>query len=125
MSRSLLWLLAAVQFTLLLDFMLLMPLGPQLLRSLDISAAHFGWAVSAYSLSSAVFGLCGVFWIDRLPRRQALLSLYAMFVGATLACGTVSTLSGLMTARLVAGASAGLLCTANVNSTPAPPCARF
>jgi len=109
MSRTLLWLLAAVQFTLLLDFMLLMPLGPQLLRSLDISAAHFGWAVSAYTLASALAGLCGFFWIDRWPRRQALLLLYAAFVGATLACGLVSTLSGLVAARVIAGASAGLL----------------
>ena len=109
MSRSLLWLLSVVQLTLLLDFMWLMPLGPQLLRSLDISAAGFGWAVSAYTLASALAGLCGFFWIDSWPRRPALLLLYAAFVGATLGCGTVSTLVGLITARVLAGASAGLL----------------
>jgi len=123
MSRALLWLLAAVQFTLLLDFMLLMPLGPELLRSLQISAAEFGWAVSGYTFASALAGLAGFFWIDRLVPRHALLILYAAFITATLACGAASTLRGLLAARLIAGASAGLLWSVIlaliVNSVPA------
>ncbi|HKO52842.1 MAG TPA: MFS transporter [Polyangiaceae bacterium] len=109
MSRALLWLLATVQLTLLLDFMRLMPLGPQLLRSLHLSAERFGWAVSAYTLASALSGLCGFFLIDRWPLRRALLLLYATFLSATLACGTVSTFAGLLAARVTAGAAAGLL----------------
>lgn len=124
MTRPTLWLLAGVQFTLLLDFMLLMPLGPELLHAFDISATGFGWAVSAYTFASALAGLSGFFWIDRLPRRGALLLLYASFIAATLACSRASALPGLVTARIIAGACAGLLWSVIlaliVDSVPVP-----
>lgn len=104
-----LWLLAAVQFTHLMDFMLIMPLGPELMRVFDLSTARFGTLVSAYTLASAVMGVSGLFWLDRFDRKRALLTLYGVFVVATLACGAARGPTELLVARMLAGACAGLM----------------
>jgi predicted MFS family arabinose efflux permease len=108
-ERPLLWLLAGIQFTLLLDFMVLMPLGPELMQSLRLSATAFGSLVSSYTLSSAIFGLSGLFWLGRFGRKATLMALYAGFVGATLGCALAPSSVGLFAARMLAGACAGLL----------------
>lgn len=109
LERRTLWLLAALQLTLLLDFMILMPLGPELMRAFGISAAHFGALVSAYTLASAAMGVIGVLWIDRFERRLLLLLLYAAFIVATVGCAVASSPLLLLAARVLAGAAAGLL----------------
>ncbi len=108
-ERLLLWSLAAVQFSHVMDFMILMPLGPELMRRFGISAAQFGALVSAYTLASAAMGLLGGFWLDRFDRKRTLLLLYAGFIAATLACGAAWTHVGLILARAAAGACAGLM----------------
>lgn len=108
-ERTLLWLLAAVQFTHVVDFMMLMPLGPLLMQRLDLSATRFGALVSAYTLASAAMGVLGVFWLDRLERKRTLLMLYAGFIAATLLCGAATGAIGLLVARTAAGACAGLM----------------
>ncbi|NOK39546.1 myxochelin export MFS transporter MxcK [Corallococcus exercitus] len=108
-ERTLLWLLAAVQFTHVVDFMMLMPLGPLLMQRLGLSATRFGALVSAYTLASAAMGVLGVFWLDRLERKRTLLMLYAGFITATLLCGTATGATALLIARTVAGACAGLM----------------
>ncbi|XXF81263.1 myxochelin export MFS transporter MxcK [Myxococcaceae bacterium GXIMD 01537] len=107
-ERSWLWTLAAVQFTHVLDFMIVMPLGPELMRLLDISAARFGALVSAYTLASAAMGVLGVFWLDRFDRKRTLLLLYAGFLAATLGCALAPSHAWLLAARTVAGGCAGL-----------------
>ena len=69
-ERSLLLLLAAVQFTHIVDFMILMPLGPQLMRELHIGPGHFSALVAAYTISSGVVGLLAAPFIDRFDRRK-------------------------------------------------------
>ncbi|WNG14933.1 myxochelin export MFS transporter MxcK [Cystobacter fuscus] len=108
-EQRMLWLLAAVQFTHLLDFMIVMPLGPEFMRRLGITAAQFGVLVSAYTLASAGMGLLGGLWLDRFDRKRTLLGLYAGFIVATLLCGLSDTHLGLLGARTVAGACAGLM----------------
>ncbi len=108
-ERTLLWLLAAVQFTHVVDFMMLMPLGPLLMQRLALSATRFGALVSAYTLASAAMGVLGVFWLDRLERKRTLLMLYAGFIAATLLCGAATGATGLLIARTVAGGCAGLM----------------
>jgi DHA1 family inner membrane transport protein len=108
-ERRLLWLLAAVQFTHLMDFMLVMPLGPELMRVFSLSTAQFGTLVSAYTLASAVMGVTGLFWLDRFDRKRALLTLYGVFILATLACGLARSHTALLVARTLAGACAGLM----------------
>jgi predicted MFS family arabinose efflux permease len=108
-ERLLLWTLAAVQFTHIVDFMVMMPLGPQLTALFHLSDAQFGVLVSAYSLSAGASGLLASLMIDRFDRRRALLVLYAGFALATLACGLANTHHALLLARVAAGIFGGVL----------------
>ncbi len=107
-----LWLLitiAGIQFTHILDFMIMMPLGPQFTALFGISDAQFGLLVSAYTLSAGVSGLLAVTYIDRFDRKRLLLVLYLLFALATLACGLASGYGFLMAARVAAGVFGGVL----------------
>src|SRR5262245_35606256 len=108
-ERALLLTLAATQVTHVLDFMILMPLGPQLMRMLAISPAQFSLLVSAYSVTAAVSGLACALYIDRFDRRHALLGLYAGFAVATLLCALAPSFPLLLGARAVAGAFGGVV----------------
>src|SRR5256885_17270558 len=107
-ERSLLLLLAAVQFTHIVDFMIMMPLGPQLMRELHIGPGHFSALVAAYTISSGVVGLLAAPFIDRFDRRQLLLFAYAGFVLGTLACALSQNAATLLAARGLSGAFGGL-----------------
>ena len=100
--------LCAVQFTHILDFMIIMPLGGQLMRAFNITPAQFTHLVASYGLAAAISGFAGGFFLDRFDRKRSLLVLYAGFGLATLACGLASTYSTLLAARLAAGAFGGL-----------------
>ena len=108
-ERWLLWSLSAVQFTHIVDFMVMMPLGPQLTRLFSLTDAQFGLLVSAYSLAAGVSGLLASLVIDRFERKRALLSLYIGFAVATLACSLAPTYGSLMGARVAAGIFGGVL----------------
>ena len=107
-----LWLLitlAGIQFTNILDFMIMMPLGPQFTRLFSISDAQFGGLVSAYSLAGGVSGLLASTYIDRFDRKRLLLVLYALFALSTLGCGLATNYWTLMFARIAAGVFGGVL----------------
>lgn len=101
--------LAGIQFTNILDFMILMPLAPQLMRLFEIDPRHFGLLVSAYTFAAAASGFVAAFWIDRFGRKRALLTMYAGFVGATALCGVAPSYELLLAARIVAGAFGGVI----------------
>lgn len=110
--RRELWLLltlAGIQFTHILDFMIMMPLGPQFRELFRISDAQFGLLVSAYTLAAGLSGLMASTYIDRFGRKRLLLGLYALFGVATLACGLAPTYAILMAARIAAGLFGGVL----------------
>ena len=107
-ERSLVLVLAAIQFTHIMDFMIMMPLGPQLMRVMLISPQQFGLLVSAYTLTAAVAALAVAFYTDRFDRRQTLLFLYAGFFISTLLCGIAPGYTELLAARAVAGAFGGV-----------------
>ncbi len=107
-ERATLLTLGAVQFTHVLDFMIMMPLGAQLMTAFDISPAQFTHLVGAYGFSAAIAGLAGGFFLDRFDRKRSLVTLYAGFVLATLACGLAPTHFALLLARVAAGAFGGL-----------------
>jgi predicted MFS family arabinose efflux permease len=107
-ERSLLLLLAGVQFTHIMDFMILMPLGPQLMRELHIGPGHFSALVAAYTISSGVVGLLAAPFIDRFDRRKVLLLAYAGFTVGTLACALSQDSATLLAARALSGAFGGL-----------------
>jgi predicted MFS family arabinose efflux permease len=101
--------LAAIQFVHVLDSLVVMPLGPQFIRALDLTPAMFGALVSAYSLAAAAAGLAGSFVLDRFDRRPALLVTMAGLAGATLICGLSRDYASLVTGRVIAGACGGLI----------------
>ncbi len=107
-ERTVLFTLAAVQFTHIMDFMIMMPLGATLMRVFGISPAQFSHLVAAYGLAAAVTGFLGGFFIDRLDRKKALLVLYAGFGLATLGCAFAPNYHWLLIARLAAGAFGGV-----------------
>jgi predicted MFS family arabinose efflux permease len=108
-ERWLLWTLAAIQFTHIVDFMVMMPLGPQLIQLFHLSDAGFGVLVSSYSIAAGVAGLVASVYVDRFDRRRLLLMVYAGFAVATLACAWAPTYAMLMLARILAGVFGGVL----------------
>ena len=110
--RRELWLLitlAGIQFTNILDFMIMMPLGPALTALFHISDAEFGMLVSAYTLAAGASGLAASTYIDRFDRKRLLMVLYGLFALSTLACGLAPTYGSLMVARIAAGIFGGVL----------------
>lgn len=107
-ERATLLTLGAVQFTHILDFMIMMPLGGQLMAMFGISPAQFTYLVAAYGLAAALSGFAGGFVLDRFDRKRALVVLYAGFGLATLACALAPTHHTLLAARFAAGAFGGL-----------------
>jgi len=107
-ERATLLTLGAVQFTHVLDFMIMMPLGAQLMHAFGITPAQFSHLVASYGLAAAVSGFAGGFFLDRFDRKRSLLTLYAGFGLATVACGLAPTYETLLLARLAAGAFGGL-----------------
>ena len=107
-----LWLLltlAGVQFTHILDFMIMMPLGPQFTAIFAITDAQFGLLVSAYTLAAGLSGLMAATYLDKFDRKKLLLLLYILFGLSTLACGLASGYFSLMAARIAAGIFGGVL----------------
>lgn len=107
-ERLLLALLTAINFTHVMDYMIVMPLGARLMETLAITPAQFGNFVAAYSLAAAVSGFLGGFILDRFERKHALLWLYTGFMIATLACGMSTNYPFLLAARFAAGAFGGV-----------------
>lgn len=107
-----LWLLitlAGIQFTHILDFMIMMPLGPQLTKIFSVTDAQFGMLVSAYTLAAGASGLLAATYLDKFDRKKLLLLLYVLFGMATLACGLAPTYDTLMAARILAGIFGGVM----------------
>jgi predicted MFS family arabinose efflux permease len=104
----LLGVLAIIQFTAVVDFMIIMPLGPNFIRTFQISTEQFGNIVSAYAIAAGIAGFAAAFFIDRFDRKKALLTLYVGFTLGTLFCAMAPTYGTLVTARAVAGAFGGV-----------------
>ncbi|WP_332775369.1 MFS transporter [Polaromonas sp.] len=108
-ERWLLFTLAGIQFTHILDFMIMMPLGPQFTQLFAISDAQFGLLVSAYTFAAGLSGLAASTYVDRFGRKRLLLTMYGLFALATLACGLAPSYGALMAARIAAGMFGGVL----------------
>jgi predicted MFS family arabinose efflux permease len=109
LERVVLLTLAAVQFTSIVDFMVVMPLGPQLMRTLHITTGQFGLVVSSYTFAAGIAGLVASSLVDRFGRKAAFLSLYSGFLIGTLLCGLAPTYPTLAAARFATGAFGGIL----------------
>jgi predicted MFS family arabinose efflux permease len=101
--------LAFLQFTVVLDFMILSPLGAQLMPALRISPVQFGLLVSTYAFSAGASGILAAGFADRFDRKKLLLIFYAGFLGGTLLCGLASSYHALLFGRLITGVFAGVV----------------
>lgn len=101
--------LALVQFINILDFMVMMPLGPHFIRSFGIDARYFSYLISAYTVSAGIVGFIGSFFLDRVERKKALLVFLFGFVIGTLFCAVSSGYWLFLISRIVTGAFGGLL----------------
>jgi len=122
-ERIVLLVLAAIQFTHIMDFMVMMPLAPQLMRELNLGAGQFSALVAAYSIAAGVVGLLSAPFVDRFDRRTLALCAYAGFTIATLLCGLASNAHTLLMARALGGAFGGIsgsLCMAIVSDIVPP-----
>lgn len=102
-------LFAAVQFCHILDFVLMMPLGPKLMTELKITTEQFGLLVSSYSLSAALAGILVALLVDQFERRRTLFVLFSGFIVATLACGLAPNYPSLLASRIMAGCFGGVV----------------
>ena len=108
-KKAILFLLAALNFTHILDFMIMMPLGNYLMPYFKISPQKFSLLVGAYTLSAAFSSFAAAFFVDRFDRKQVLLIGYGGFLIGTLFCGLAPSYSTLLLARIVAGIFGGLI----------------
>lgn len=106
-ERAILFLVGAVQFVNILDFMMVMPLGPDFAKALGIPAAHLGVIGGSYTAAAAVAGVVGARFLDRFDRKKALAVSMAGLVLGTLLGGLAQGLYSLVAARIVAGAFGG------------------
>jgi predicted MFS family arabinose efflux permease len=101
--------LAGIQFSHILDFMIMMPLGPILMSEFGIGTHEFGLLVASYSFSAAFCGLLAATFVDRFERKRLLIVVFSLFGLATLACGLAPGYVTLLIARGLAGAFGGVL----------------
>jgi predicted MFS family arabinose efflux permease len=101
--------LAFLQFTVVLDFMILSPLGALLMRDLGVMPSQFGLVVSAYAFSAGISGLLAAGFADKFDRKKLLLFFYAGFVLGTLLCGLAPSYGFLLGARTVTGLFGGVI----------------
>ncbi len=107
-ERQILIVLTLMSFTNILDFMIMMPLAPHLIREFGISTAEFGLLVSAYAFAAAASSLLMASIADRFDRKRALLFVYAGLIVGTLGCALAPTYAALLVARTVAGLFGGV-----------------
>ena len=108
-ERNFLLLLAAMQFTHIVDFMILMPMGPLLMDTMSLTPAAFGSLVSAYTFSAGIAGILSAIFLDRFERKKAMLVVYMGFVLGTLLCALAPNAHLLLLARIVCGGFGGVM----------------
>jgi predicted MFS family arabinose efflux permease len=108
-EKRLLLSLSGIQFTHILDVMIIMPLAPMLMRTFNLSTVQFGWLVSAYTLTAAAAAILAAIVIDRFDRRHVVLGFYGAFIVATALCAAAPSYTLLLIARGMAGAFGGVL----------------
>ncbi|EJN03579.1 arabinose efflux permease family protein [Herbaspirillum sp. YR522] len=108
-QKTVVGLLAFLQFAVILDFMIMSPLGAMIMPEMNISPQQFGLVVSAYAFSAGLSGLLTAGFADRFDRKRLLLFFYTGFVIGTLWCGLAQSFESLLVARIVTGLFGGVI----------------
>lgn len=108
-NMRILILLALINFTNILDFMVMMPLGPQLKRTFDLGPSEWSLLIASYALSAFVSGVAAIFFIDKFDRKKFLLVNYILFIGGTFMCAIADSYETLLLGRIIAGLFGGTI----------------
>jgi MFS transporter, DHA1 family, inner membrane transport protein len=108
-ENIILFLLAAVNFTHIIDFTIMMPMASQLIQDLKISHQSFSYLVSSYTISASISGFFMAFFVDTYDRKSVLLTGYIGFILGTIGCGLATTYEILITMRIITGFFGGLI----------------
>ncbi|NCN40544.1 MFS transporter [bacterium] len=108
-EKRLIALLAAIQFSHILDFFIIMPLGPMLMRVFGVNAQEFAILVSSYTFASAICGFTSAFFVDFFDRKRALLFGFSGFILGTFLCSQANSFEMLLGARIFAGCFGGIV----------------
>jgi predicted MFS family arabinose efflux permease len=108
-QKLVIFILAVTQFTVILDFMIMSPLGDMLMKSLSIKPSGFGIAVSAYAFSAGISGLFTAGFADKFDRKKLLLFFYCGFIAGTIFCGMAHSYIALVAARIITGLFGGVI----------------
>ena len=108
-QKIIILLLAILQFTIVLDFMILAPLGDILMKSMNMSTKQFGTVVSAYAISACISGIFAAGFADKFDRKKLLLFFYAGFILGTYFCAISYNYETLFIARIITGLFGGVI----------------
>lgn len=108
-EKILLAVLACIQFSSIVDFMIMMPLGPQLMRIFQISPHQFGLLVSSYTFAASISGFFAAFFMDKFDRKQSLFFFFVGFSLGTIACALSPNYEVLLISRGLTGIFGGVL----------------
>jgi predicted MFS family arabinose efflux permease len=108
-QKTVVAMLAFLQFAVILDFMLMSPLGAVIMPALNIGPKQFGLVVSAYAFSAGISGLLTAGFADRFDRKKLLLFFYTGFILGTVWCGLAQSFESLLIARIVTGLFGGVI----------------
>jgi predicted MFS family arabinose efflux permease len=108
-QKFVIFILAVTQFSVILDFMVMSPLGDMLMKSLSLKPSQFGFAVSAYAFSAGSSGLLTAGFADKFDRKKLLLFFYTGFILGTFSCSMANTYPLLIAARIITGIFGGVI----------------
>jgi len=108
-QKWVIFMLAVTQFTVILDFMIMSPLGDFMMKSLSLTPTAFGISVSAYAFSAGISGLLTAGFADRFDRKKLLLFFYVGFIVGTIFCGLAHSYATLVAARVFTGLFGGVI----------------
>ncbi|AIG30306.1 MFS transporter [Flavobacterium psychrophilum] len=108
-QKLIIFVLAILQFTVVLDFTIISPIGDILIKTLNITTKQFGFAVSSYAFSAAASGIIAAGFMDKFDRKKALIFFYTGFIIGTLFCALSNTYISLLIARIFTGFFGGVI----------------
>jgi predicted MFS family arabinose efflux permease len=108
-QKIVIFILAITQFSVILDFMVMSPLGDMLMKSMNLQTSQFGLAVSAYAISAGISGLLTAGFADKFDRKKLLLFFYSGFIAGTFLCSMSNSYWQLITARIITGIFGGVI----------------
>jgi predicted MFS family arabinose efflux permease len=108
-QKLVIFILAITQFSVVLDFMIMSPMGDMLMKAFTLKPSQFGTAVSGYAFSAGISGLLTAGFADKFDRKKLLLFFYTGFIIGTFLCSIANSYQMLLVARVVTGLFGGVI----------------